>query len=55
MCFREVYHGLRWGNDKRFFAPMAIAPCGNVFVGDSVEIAFLESHQSAMFSSLFVR
>ena len=37
ICFREMYHGLRWRNDKRFFAPMAIAPCGNVFLGDFVE------------------
>ncbi|KAL5488729.1 hypothetical protein EMCRGX_G017714 [Ephydatia muelleri] len=35
--FREMYHGLRWRNDKCFFAPMAIAPCGNVFLGDFVD------------------
>ena len=37
ICFREMYHGLRWRNDKRFFAPMAITPCGNVFLGDFVD------------------
>ena len=35
--FREMYHGLRWRNDKHFFAPMAITPCGNVFLGDFVD------------------
>ena len=37
ICFREMYHGLRCRNDKRFFAPMAITPCSNVFLGDFVD------------------
>ena len=34
---REVFHALRWRNDKRFFAPMSTTPCGNVFIGEFVQ------------------
>ena len=33
---REIYHGLQWKTDKRFFAPMAQSPIGNVFLNDFV-------------------
>ncbi|KAL5496712.1 hypothetical protein EMCRGX_G013056 [Ephydatia muelleri] len=41
--FKEVFHALRWRNDKRFFAPMSTTPCGNVFIGDFVEFTLLGS------------
>ena len=33
---REIYHGLQWKTDKRFFAPMAQSSIGNVFLNDFV-------------------
>ena len=35
---REVFHGRRWLEDPRFFAPMVEAPCGVVFIHDFVQV-----------------
>ena len=35
---REVFHGLRWLNDERFYSPMIFLPDGtHVFVRDCVD------------------
>lgn len=37
IIFRELYHGDRWLNDERFFTPMVVCSCGDVYVGDFVK------------------
>ena len=37
---REIYHGERWRNDKRFLAPMCMLPSGcRVFVRDCIQFS----------------
>ena len=36
LCYREMYHGARWMNDPRFFAPMINSSFGQVYVGDFI-------------------
>eukprot|EP00731_Ephydatia_muelleri_P014532 Em0008g252a len=35
--FKEVFHGLHWRTDRRFFSPMSTTSCGNVFIGDLIQ------------------
>jgi len=37
LLFSEIYHGQRWWTDKKYQAPMAISPCGHLYVGDFIE------------------
>lgn len=37
--YREMFHGLQWLEDARFFAPMAETPAGPVFIHDFVSLS----------------
>lgn len=34
---RQMYHGLKWRTEARFYAPMVMSPVGNIFLNDCVQ------------------
>lgn len=50
---REMYHGRRWMDDKRFFTPMINSNVGHIFVNDFVKVHTSSSLQVAKVKMFF--
>eukprot|EP00731_Ephydatia_muelleri_P003255 Em0001g3255a len=55
--FREMYHGMQWRSNRRFYSPMAVSPAvGHIFLNDFVECVYNDvKHLCCIYKSFYVR